>query len=87
MRVLFEKAGRIVRTAVSLPDTNQRHDTPCRSCPCPGGCAYCNVAKVLCAQPENQYLPPETRLEERNWEQILLLPPAHGTEMLRPPRV
>src|SRR5262245_13534875 len=41
------------------PDSSSPQDCPCSdhdTCPCPGGCAYCSVAKMPCAAPAGALL-------------------------------
>jgi hypothetical protein len=57
------------------------------SCPCPGGCAFCSVAKVPClVWTSLTMLPAPCMGESLREASVLYLPPA-PTKLIRPPRV
>jgi hypothetical protein len=57
---------------------------PC--CPCPGGCAFCSVAKVPCLGPLTLSPAPASGLGESLAETPLLYFPPPCAELIRPPR-
>jgi hypothetical protein len=73
--------------ADSSPSCPDHHDGPKPCCPCPGGCAYCSVAKVPWAVTPT--LAPQAAVcvgQCLSEVSLLYLPPFHGT-LIRPPRV
>jgi hypothetical protein len=58
----------------------------CPCCPCPGGCAYCSVAKIMCSVSATPAMLTVLSLEETISEPSLLLPPGYAGELIRPPR-
>jgi hypothetical protein len=70
-----------------LPCPCGSHESPHPSCPCPGGCAFCNIAKV----PLNASTVPSPEpiacvgacLGDGP---LVYLPPFHG-KLIRPPRI
>jgi hypothetical protein len=60
---------------------------PCPSCPCPGGCAFCSVAKVPCVPPV-ALLMDATPTKEDNFIEVAqsYTSPFTGT-LTRPPKV
>jgi hypothetical protein len=56
-------------------------------CPCPGGCALCNVAKVPCHVPAHDFTGPATACQDDAVPELtsFYTPPAVG-RLIRPPR-
>jgi hypothetical protein len=57
-------------------------------CPCPGGCALCNVAKVPCHVPAHDFTGPAAACQDDAIPELTTFytPPAVG-RLIRPPRV
>ena len=76
------------------PSSPANSDCPCcpagpssPTCPCPGGCAWCSVAKVPCFTLLNLALLPALCVGESLVEEAPCYRPPIGNELMRPPRV
>lgn len=70
----------------SQPASTSHDHSSCPCCPCPGGCAYCSVAKVPCCHARVAVGELILSLEEGCAESTMLLPPAHSGKLIRPPK-
>ncbi|HTU20938.1 MAG TPA: hypothetical protein VMG10_22995 [Gemmataceae bacterium] len=61
-------------------------DAPNSSCPNPGGCAYCNIAKVPLTVPSLPAPPPSDSLEQCFGEAPLVYLSPFCGRLIRPPR-
>lgn len=79
----------IAQTNLDQPDGSPGRSCPCQdpgSCPCPGGCIFCSVAKVPCCAPVAAVTVLMPCLGQKLLEDSLLFPPPHGGKLIRPPR-
>jgi hypothetical protein len=68
------------------PAPDQSDPPLCPTCPCPGGCAYCNLAKIPCLLSSELLTVLVPCLDQGHAEGSLLIPPAPCGKLIRPPR-
>jgi hypothetical protein len=86
-----KRAAPAERAPVTLDRSDNATDgsRPCPqhgSCPCPGGCMFCSVAKVPCCVPVASLMVLMPCLEQSLAEDSLHFPPLLWGKLIRPPR-